>query len=247
VASYESALDTLTNSSGATRRWSLSTIAVLDSDCQLSHSQNPDNNNSAYVSVIGQRYVQMSQDTQGYQGSICDASYATSLSNIASQIATLTTQFFLNQVPVVSSISVTVNGSPVAEDLNNGWQYSVGTNSVMFFGSAIPPQGATITVSFTPTNPASIPLVISNYQISNITNDSVTVTWTTNDPSNSQVSIAAYPSTNFTTTTDNTMTTNHSETITGLSNFTVYDIYITSTDGYGNTAATPPQAFRTLN
>ncbi len=244
VSSYEAALDTLTNSTGSTRRWSVSTIAVLDSACQLSHSQSTDNNSSAFVSVIGQRYIQISQDTQGYQGSICDASYASSLSSIAAQILALSSQFYLNQTPQVNTIVVTVNGALVPQSLTNGWEYNSSANSIMFYGTAIPPQLGEVVVTFTPAS--TIPLQIQNFQISKLTETSATLTWTTNNPSNSVVSIAPYPSTTYTTTTDNTMTTNHSEVVTGLTNFTVYNVFITSTDGSGNSASTTVTTFRTL-
>lgn len=144
-----SAFDTLTQSTGATRRWNVSTIAVLDSTCQVSHAGN--SSDASWVTVQGQRYVQLSQATQGIQGSICDTSYATSLSNIASQIATLSTQFFLNKTPVVSTIVVQVNGALVAQSPTNGWQYNSANNSIQFFGAAIPAQGASINVNFVPT------------------------------------------------------------------------------------------------
>lgn len=150
VASYVSAFDTLTQSTGATRRWNVSTIAVLDSACQLSHSQDPYNGNSAFVSIQGQRYVQISNDTQGIQGSICDTSYANTLASIASQITTLSTQFFLKQIPQVNTIVVTVNGGLVPESPTNGWQYSSAANSIQFFGTAVPAQGAQINVNFIP-------------------------------------------------------------------------------------------------
>jgi len=149
VASYESALDTLTQSTGATRRWNVSTIAVLDSACQLSHSQS---NSESYVSIIGQRYMQISKDTSGVQGSICDASYATSLASIATQITTLSTQFFLNKTPQVNTIVVTVNGAVIPQNATNGWQYNSTANSILFYGTAVPAQGASINVAFVPTN-----------------------------------------------------------------------------------------------
>jgi hypothetical protein len=247
VSSYEGALDTLTGSTGSTRRWSVSTIAVLDSACQLSHSQSPVNNDSAFVSVIGQRYIQISQDTQGYQGSICDASYANSLSSIASNIVALSTQFFLTQTPQAGSIAVTVNGATAPQDPNNGWEYNSGTNSIMFFGSSVPPQGAQIVVTFDPAIVQAMPpLEISNFQIASVSETSVTLTWTTNNPSNSVMSIAPYPSTNYTVTTDNAMTTNHTETITGLTNFTLYNVFVSSTDASGSSASTAVTSFRTL-
>jgi len=149
VQSYVNALDALTTSTGSTRRWNANAIAVLDSSCQLSHSEQ---NSASYVSIIGQRYVQLANDTQGVTGSICDTSYATSLANIATQITTLSTQFFLSSTPQVNTIVVTVNGVSVPESATNGWQYNATANSVQFFGSAVPAEGASISVDFVPTS-----------------------------------------------------------------------------------------------
>jgi hypothetical protein len=146
VASYESALDTLTQSTGATRRWNENAITVLDSTCQVSHSGDP----ASYMTTVGQRYMQMAADTQGVTGSICDTSYAATLASIATQITTLSTQFFLSKIPVVSTIVVTVNGILIAESPTDGWQYNSAANSIQFFGAAVPPQGAVINIQFTP-------------------------------------------------------------------------------------------------
>ncbi len=92
------------------------------------------------------------------------------------------------------------------------------------------------------------PLTISNFQISKLTQASATVTWTTNLPATSQVFYALYSTTNYSSVTDNTMTTTHSITITGLTNFTLYSAYGSSTGADGTTVSspTPPATFRTL-
>jgi hypothetical protein len=91
-----------------------------------------------------------------------------------------------------------------------------------------------------------VPVQLTNFQISNVTETSVVVTWNTNENTDSTVFIAPYPSTTYTSSYDSTMTTNHSETITGLTNFTVYSVYVTSADGSGNSSSTTPTTFRTL-
>jgi hypothetical protein len=146
VSSYETYLDSLTTSTGATRRYNVSTITVMDNACVNSHI------GASPSTIIGQRYMQIATDTNGIIGSICDNSYASSLSNIAGQIATLSTQFYLNQVPQVSTIVVTVNGAMVAGNGTNGWTYNSTNNAIQFHGTAVPPQGATISVNFVPQN-----------------------------------------------------------------------------------------------
>lgn len=144
VASYESYLDTLTGTTGASRRYTVNAITVLDSTCQQQHvSESPS-------TIIGQRYIQMANDTNGVLGSVCDASYATSLEAIQTRILELGTQFYLNNQPVVSSITVDVNGVQVPNDPNDGWTYNSAANSIMFHGAAVPPAGSTISVNFDP-------------------------------------------------------------------------------------------------
>lgn len=146
VASYENYLDALTVSTGVTRRYNVNSIAVLDSACQQSHVQ------QSSTTIIGQRYIQMTNDTQGILGSVCDASFSTSLNNIAGQIATLSTQFYLTQTPQVSTIVVLVNNVTIPQNATNGWTYSSTNNAIQFHGTGVPPQGANINVSFVPTS-----------------------------------------------------------------------------------------------
>lgn len=144
VDSYVSYLDTLTNSTGATRRYSVSSIAVLDQTCYDTHVlQSPS-------SVIGQRYIQISNQTNGVTGSICDSSYASSLEAIQEHILELGTQFYLARTPEVSTITVVVNGVSVPNDPTNGWTYNSTANSIVFHGTAIPAAGASISINFQP-------------------------------------------------------------------------------------------------
>jgi hypothetical protein len=144
VSSYENYLDILTASSGTTRRYNVSSITVLDNNCLAQHQAD------SSTSIIGQRYIQISTDTNGVLGSVCDQTYAKSLDAIQAQIATLSSQFFLNQVPQQNTITVTVNNSSVAQSATNGWQYNASANSILFYGAAVPPQGASININFVP-------------------------------------------------------------------------------------------------
>jgi hypothetical protein len=144
VASYETYLDTLTTSTAAFRRYSVNAITVADSICLAIHQA------VSGSSIIGQRYIQMVNDTNGVIGSVCDPSYATALALITAHILELGTQFFLNNTPVVSSIVVIVNGVVVPNNAANGWTYNATANSIMFHGSAVPAQNSTIEVDFDP-------------------------------------------------------------------------------------------------
>lgn len=146
VQSYEDYLDTLTGTTGATRRYSVSAIAVLDDTCWTSHvAVSPS-------SVIGLRYIQIAGDTNGLTGSICDTTYSTSLNAIQQQILQLGTQFFLSRTPIISTITVQVNGATIPESSTNGWTYNSAANSIVFSGTAIPAAGALIAINFQPTS-----------------------------------------------------------------------------------------------
>jgi hypothetical protein len=142
VDSYISYLDNLTQSTGLTRRYSVSAITIKDQACLNANSGG----------IIGQRYIQMADATRGVVGSIC-GNFAQDLAAISSGILRLSTQFFLSREPVPSTIKVYVNGSLVPNDPVNGWTYDPATISILFGDNAIPPQGAAIGVDFDPVSP----------------------------------------------------------------------------------------------
>jgi hypothetical protein len=142
VSTYVTYLDQLTATTGATRRYNVSNISVIDQNCLNQHQSTG--------SIMGTRYMQLTQSTGGVSGSICDNSYAGTLNAIQNQIAELSTQFFLTQTPNVSSIVVHVNSILISQDATNGWTYNSTANSIVFHGTAIPPQGAVINIDFIP-------------------------------------------------------------------------------------------------
>lgn len=77
--------------------------------------------------------------------------------------------------------------------------------------------------------------VISNVQISNITETSATVTWTTDEASDSTVNFGTTTSLGS-TESDGTMTTNHSVNLSGLSPNTQYFLEVQSEDASNNQA-----------
>jgi hypothetical protein len=144
VDSYVSYLDTLTATTGATRRYGVSAIAVLDSTCQQSHVADSPS------TIVGQRYIALANETNGELGSICDASYANSLAAIQEQIIEQSTQFYLSNQPMPNSIIVTVDDTVIPTDSINGWTYSSTANSIVFHGAAVPKAGDSIAVNFDP-------------------------------------------------------------------------------------------------
>lgn len=144
VQSYIDYLDAKTVSTGAKRRYSVSALTVPDIGCRNAHAA------QAPSTIIGVRYMEMADLTEGVIGSVCDQSYATALTAIQNRIIEQGTQFYLKVLPVVNSISVSVNGTSIPQDSINGWTYNAGANSLVFHGGAVPPAGADIGVAFDP-------------------------------------------------------------------------------------------------
>jgi hypothetical protein len=149
VDSYVTALDTITNSTGANRRYNVNSIGIYDQACldQL--------NAQASGRQIGVRYGQLADKTSGMKASLC-GDFATSLESIADYLLTLATQFYLSRIPKPETIKVVVNGNTVPDRATNpagdgGWQYDSTTNSIKFYGfNYIPPTGSVISVDYDP-------------------------------------------------------------------------------------------------
>jgi hypothetical protein len=148
VQSYVDYLDAKTASSGTNRRYNVNSMAILDSTCQTQL------NTSFTGRKIGQRYIQLSDLTDGVKSSLC-GNFATELELIADRIITLATQFYLNRIPKVETIVVKSDSTVVPERSanplgNGGWEYDPATNSIKFYGSFIPSAGAKIYVTYDP-------------------------------------------------------------------------------------------------
>lgn len=149
VTDYVNYLDTLTGTSGASRRYNVNSIAIYDQACL-------DSLNSQYGGrMIGQRVGELADATGGLKTSLC-GNFANDLASIAENILSLATQFHLSRIPKVETIVVKVNGSVVPNKDNNpgpqtgGWEYVSDTNSIKFTGDYIPAAGSSISVTFDP-------------------------------------------------------------------------------------------------
>ncbi len=81
--------------------------------------------------------------------SICDeAGFNGSLEQIALNIKTLRRYFPLSAPPNPATLSVTVDGQPVAQDPLAGWQYLASVNAVAFLGSYIPAPGSAVNITY---------------------------------------------------------------------------------------------------
>ncbi|MBI5588815.1 MAG: PKD domain-containing protein [Deltaproteobacteria bacterium] len=89
--------------------------------------------------------------------------------------------------------------------------------------------------------------VISNVVVASVTNDTATVTWTTNEASTSQVNYGLTTSYGYSTTLDSNLVTTHSVVITGLAGKSLYDFRVRSKDASGNEAVSSNYIFTTSN
>ncbi len=87
--------------------------------------------------------------TGGVFESICDEpAFVPALQRIALNLKTLRRYFPLSVTPDPTSIAVTVDGAPVAQDPQAGWEYLSAINTVAFLGSYVPDPGADVTISY---------------------------------------------------------------------------------------------------
>lgn len=107
---------------------------------------------SCGVEDYGSRYIQLSYAlTTNMVGSVCNPEISTGYDAIASTISNRGTVFPLNSPSNGQNISVYVNGTVVPVSTDNGYTYDPSSNSIIFSGSAIPANGATITVTYNST------------------------------------------------------------------------------------------------
>jgi len=136
VDSYVSYLDQLTGTTGASRRYSVSAMTVLDSVCQAQHQSA-----GSESSIIGQRYIDISQKTGGELASICDANYGADLTNIADRVIQHSLPMVsLSITPIASSVQLTTTPADPA------LTWTVSGAKIIF--NKMPNQGTTIRVDY---------------------------------------------------------------------------------------------------
>lgn len=141
VADYHA---TLTAAASTTYGYSFHTIARLTDDA------------CGQTYTAGHRYQELSDLSGGVKASIC-GDFATALDDIAQTIIEKTVEFSLTDTPAdPNKLQVSVKNSGeteftvVPQDVDNGWTYNATANSIVFHGSAIPGQGAEISILYDP-------------------------------------------------------------------------------------------------
>lgn len=114
--------------------------------------QSPSCNGPGGNAEYAPRYINVANNTGGVVESICAANWGQTLANIGLNSFGLRRQFSLSSSPVPVTIAVTVDGNPIPGTTAGGqqnWNYDSSTNTIIFSAAAVPPAGATITVTYT--------------------------------------------------------------------------------------------------
>ncbi len=90
--------------------------------------------------------------------------------------------------------------------------------------------------TFTTASGDTTPPVLGNIQVTGITGNSATITWTTHEPATSQVQYGTDIQYGSSTTLNSSLVTSHSVTVTGLTPNTVYHYRVKSADAASNLA-----------
>lgn len=146
IPSYVTWLDNLTNSTPTRQNYNVHSIAIQDAACLSALGAGR---------RIATRVNALADATGGIRASLC-ADFADELEVIADNILQLSTQFYLDRIPQENTIVVKVDNVTIPNAANNpgpsdgGWTYNSVSNSIIFSGDFIPPQGAHINVTFDP-------------------------------------------------------------------------------------------------
>ena len=94
--------------------------------------------------------------------------------------------------------------------------------------------------------PDTAPPQISNISVSSLSSSSATISWTTDEPSTSQINYGFSSGYGQSSPLNSNLTTNHSVTLTGLSESSGYHFQVRSLDDSGNPGASSDNTFLTL-
>jgi hypothetical protein len=96
----------------------------------------------------GKRYLEVVAATDGISESICTADFGPFVNALATRLSGLRKFYPLSAPPKEATIVVVVNGMRVPNDPMNGWTFLPGQRAIKFNGTAIPPPGADIRISY---------------------------------------------------------------------------------------------------
>lgn len=98
----------------------------------------------------GYAYMGLAEVSGGVKESICSTNLSYAVSNVRARIYQILTDFKLSSVPDLTTMVVKINGVVVPRSNTNGWDYLAASNSIRFYGTAVPAADASIKVDFKP-------------------------------------------------------------------------------------------------
>ena len=135
-----------------------------------------------------------------------------------------------------SNLALVINHVAVLTGLTPATAYSVAPGSADAAGNLC----TEIAVNFTTLTPSdTTPPMLTFFGASNVTHNSVTISWTTDEPATTVVN-------GDLTHSSTALVTTHSVDFTGLTPTTTYSFGAASTDAAGNTGTRTPKTFTTL-
>ncbi len=140
-----------------------------------------------------------------------------------------------------TSVGLATEVTATGLTLVNGVTYFIGIRAFNGAGLFDSNYSNGITISAGDTTPPAI----TNVTVSTITTSSATISWTTDEPATSQVEYGLTTGYGQLTPLDSALLTNHSVTLSGLTEATLYHFRVRSTDGANNPASSADQTFTT--
>ncbi len=104
--------------------------------------------NGCPTADAGARYQMAALSLNGQFESICAQSWTNMLMNIGFDAFTRRTSWPLSREAEPGTITVRVGGATVPQGATDGWTYDAASNSVAFHGNGVPPDGASIEITY---------------------------------------------------------------------------------------------------
>ena len=145
---------------------------------------------------------------------------------------------------LVSDAALTRDHQTTLSGLSSQTSYSVTVSSTDAVGNG-PTLGGPVQAT-TAATPDTAPPVISGLQVTDLSQTTATVRWTTDERANSVVTYGTASGAPDNSAADVALDTTHRMLLTGLRDSTRYFLTVTSTDGSSNLAASPEISFTTL-
>jgi len=102
----------------------------------------------SYPPDVAHGYSEVAAQLAGQVYNVCQSNLSAAISTIIGGIVTTASTFLLKQVPVASSLSVSVDGSTLVRSTVSGFRHTAGTQELQFVGSTTVNLGSTVIGSY---------------------------------------------------------------------------------------------------